>query len=79
VDVNAAISFVTAVGKGIPKCLDLLATELAFGFREARIKALAALLPPFPMFEFEFSKGYLKPKLLISGSRDDFAPHQPLL
>jgi len=42
--------------------LGLLAIELAFGFKETRIKALAALLPPFSMFEFEFSKGYLKPK-----------------
>jgi len=54
--------------------LGLLAIELAFGFKEARIRALAALLPPFSMFDFEFIKGYLKPKLLISGSRDDFAP-----
>jgi len=42
--------------------LGLLAIQLAFGFREARIKALAALLPPFSMFDFEFIKGYLKPK-----------------
>jgi hypothetical protein len=54
--------------------LGLLAIELAFGFGEARIKALAVLLPPFSMCDFKFRKGYLKPKLLISGSRDDFAP-----
>ena len=42
------------------------------GSSDARIKALAAVSPPLPMFNFDFLKGCLKPKLLISGSRDSF-------
>jgi alpha/beta superfamily hydrolase len=79
-DVEAAISFISAV-----KEVDLERIGLAgysagagfafpVGFNDDRIRALAAISPPLPMFDFDFLKGCPKPKLLISGSRDELIP-----
>jgi len=79
-DVNAAISFVTTVSEVDSKRIGLVGYSagagfaLPAGFKDTRIKALAAISPPLSMFDFEFLKGCLKPKFLISGSRDDFTP-----
>jgi alpha/beta superfamily hydrolase len=84
-DVEAAISFVSTV-KGVDSEKIGLAGysagagfALSVGFNDNRIKALAAVSPPIPMFDFDFLKSCLKPKLLISGSRDDLIPINQLL
>jgi alpha/beta superfamily hydrolase len=79
-DVGAAISFISTVKKIDSKRIGLAgysagaAFALPIGSDDVRIKALAAVSPPLPMFDFDFLKGCLKPKLLISGSRDNFIP-----
>jgi alpha/beta superfamily hydrolase len=79
-DVEAAISFVSTVKKVDYKRIGLVGYSagagfaLPVGFNDDRIKALAAVSPPIPMFDFDFLKSCLKPKLLISGSRDDLIP-----
>ncbi len=79
-DVEAAISFISTVKKVDSKRIGLAGYSAGAGFampigsNDTRIKALAAVSPPLPMFDFDFLKGCLKQKLLISGSRDDFTP-----
>ena len=79
-DVEAAITFISTVKEVDAKRIGLAGYSagagFAFpvGFNDARIKALAAVSPPLPMFDFDFLKRYLKPKLLILGSRDSFIP-----
>ena len=76
-DVEAAISFVSTVKEVDSKRIGLAGYSagagFAFpvGFNDDRIRALAAVSPPLPMFDFDFLKNCPKPKLLISGSRDD--------
>lgn len=84
-DVEAAISFVSTVKEIDSKRIGLAGYSagagfaLPVGFKDARIKALAAVSPPFPMFDFNFLKGCPKPKLLISGSRDNLIPADQFL
>lgn len=79
-DVDAGISFLTALREVDSKRIGLVgysagaAFAFPVGFKDDRIKALAAVSPPLSMFDFEFLKACLKPKFLISGSRDDVAP-----
>jgi alpha/beta superfamily hydrolase len=79
-DVEAAISFISTVKEVDSKRIGLAGYSagagFAFpiGFNDARIKALAAVSPPLPMFDFDFLKSCPKPKLLILGSRDDLIP-----
>ncbi|MBE9513579.1 MAG: hypothetical protein IMY83_00915, partial [Chloroflexi bacterium] len=79
-DVDAAISFVSAAEEVNSTAIGLAGysagagSALPVGVKEARIKALAAISPPLSMFDFEFLRGSLKPKFLISGSRDSFTP-----
>jgi alpha/beta superfamily hydrolase len=79
-DVKAAISFISTVKEVDSKRIGLAGYSAGAGFalpvsfNDDRIKALAAVSPPIPMFDFEFLKSCLKPKLLISGSRDDLIP-----
>jgi alpha/beta superfamily hydrolase len=84
-DVKASISFITTV-----KAVDSSRIGLAgysagagfafpVGFNDVRIKALAAVSPPLAMFDFDFLKGCPKPKLLVSGSRDNFTPTNQFL
>jgi alpha/beta superfamily hydrolase len=79
-DVEAAISFISAV-----KEVDLERIGLAgysagagfafpVGFNDDRIRALAAVSPPISMFDFDFLENCPKPKLLISGNRDELIP-----
>jgi alpha/beta superfamily hydrolase len=84
-DVKAAISFISTV-KGVnSKRIGLAGYSAGAGFalpvglNDVRIKALAAVSPPLPMFDFDFLKSGPKPKLLISGSRDNFTPADQFL
>jgi len=76
-DVEAAISFISTVKEVDSKRIGLAGYSagagFAFpiGFNDDRIRALAAVSPPLSMFDFDFLKSCPKPKLLISGSRDD--------
>ena len=79
-DAAAAISFISSV-KGIDLEKIALAgysAGAAFGlpvaFKDDRVKALVAISPPISMYGFEFLRNCVKPKLLISGSEDNFTP-----
>ena len=84
-DVGAAISFVTTVSEVDSERIGLAGYSAGAGFalpvgsKSAQIKALAAISPPLSMFDFEFLKDCLKPKLLISGGRDGFTATSQLL
>jgi alpha/beta superfamily hydrolase len=77
-DVEAAITLICTVNEVDQERIGLAGYSAGAGFAfpvgssDARIKALAAVSPPLPMFDFNFLKGCLKPKLFISGSRDSF-------
>jgi alpha/beta superfamily hydrolase len=79
-DVEAAISFMSTVKEVDSKRIGLAGYSagagfaLSVGFNDVRIKALAAVSPPLLMFDFNFLKSCPKPKLLISGSKDDLIP-----
>jgi len=79
-DVKETISFISTVKEVDPGRIGLAGYSagagfaLPVGFNDDRIKALAAVSPPLPMFDFDFLKACLKPKLLISGSRDELIP-----
>lgn len=84
-DVDAAISFVTTVRGVDTERIGLVGYSAGAGFalpvgsRSTKIKALAAISPPLSMFDFELLKGCLKPKLFISGSRDNLIPSSQFL
>src|SRR4030042_370980 len=84
-DVEAAISFISRL-KGISSTrIGLAGYSAGAGFAipvgsgDSRIKALAAVSPPLNMFSFDFLGSCLKPRLLVSGSRDDFTPADQFL
>lgn len=84
-DVEAAISFISRL-KGINSTrIGLTGYSAGAGFAipvgsaDSRIKALAAVSPSLNMFSFNFLGSCLKPKLLVSGSRDDFTPPDQFL
>jgi alpha/beta superfamily hydrolase len=76
-DVEAAISFISTVKEVNSKRIGLAGYSagagfaLPVGFNDDRIRVLAAVSPPFSMFDFDFLKSCPKPKLLISGGKDD--------
>jgi alpha/beta superfamily hydrolase len=80
-DVEAAISFISTVQEVDSKRIGLAGYSagagfaLPIGFKEA----MAAVSPPLSMFDFDFLKSCPKPKLLISGSRDDLTPTDQFL
>ena len=84
-DVEAAISFISTVKKVDSDRIGLAGYSagagfaLPVGYKDVRIKALAAISPPLSMFDFDLLKGCPKPKLLISGSKDDLIPIENLL
>lgn len=84
-DVGAAISFVATVSEVDSERIGLAgysagaAFALPVGYDSAQIEALAAISPPLSLFDFEFLKDCLKPKLLISGGRDGFTPRKQFL
>jgi alpha/beta superfamily hydrolase len=79
-DVEAAISFIGTVNEVDSERIGLAGYSAGAGFAlpvgssDGRIRALAAVSPPLLMFDFDFLKACSKPKLLISGSRDDLTP-----
>jgi len=79
-DVEAAISFMCTLREIDPARIGLAGYSAGAGFAipvgsgDSRIKALAAVSPPLNMFSFDFLGSCLKPRLLVSGSRDDFTP-----
>jgi len=79
-DVEAAISFISTVKEVDSRRIGLAGYSagagfaLPVGFNDARIRALAAVSLPLPMFDFDFLKSCPKPKLFISGSRDNLIP-----
>jgi alpha/beta superfamily hydrolase len=79
-DVEAAVYFMSTVKEVDCKRIGLAGYSagagfaLPIGFKDDRITALAAISPPLPMFDFDFLKNCPKPKLFISGSRDDLIP-----
>lgn len=79
-DVAAAISYITSLSQVKPDAIGLAgySAGAAFGLpvacEDERVKAIAAVSPPLPMFDFEFLRGCLKPKILICGDTDDFTP-----
>jgi len=84
-DVSAAISFVSGVTEADSGRVGLVGYSAGAGFafpvgvKDARIKALAAVSPPLSMFDFGLLKDCPKPKLIISGSRDNLIPASRLL
>jgi alpha/beta superfamily hydrolase len=84
-DVEAAISFISTVKEVDSERIGLAGYSagagfaLPVGFNDDRIRALAAVSPPIPMFDFDFLKNCPKPKLLISGSRDELIPTDQFL
>jgi alpha/beta superfamily hydrolase len=84
-DVESAISLISTVEAVDSERIGLAGYSagagFAFpvGFNNDRIRALAAISPPLSMFDFDFLKRCPKPKLLISGSRDDLIPIDQLL
>jgi alpha/beta superfamily hydrolase len=84
-DVEAAISFISTVKEVDSERIGIAGYSAGAGFalpvgsKDARIKALAAISPPLLMFDFDFLKSYPKPKLLISGNRDDLIPADQFL
>jgi alpha/beta superfamily hydrolase len=79
-DVAAAISFLTVVREVDSEKIGLAgysagaAFALPVGSTSAQVRALAAISPPLSIFDFESLERCLKPKLLISGGRDEFTP-----
>ncbi len=84
-DVAAAISFLTVVREVDSERIGLAGYSAGAGFAlpvgstSARIKALAAISPPLSIFDFESLERCPKPKLLISGGRDEFTPPRRFL
>jgi len=76
-DVEAAISFISTVKEVDSERMGLAGYSagagfaLPVGYKDVRIKALAAISPPLSMFDFDFLKSCPRPKLLILGSKDD--------
>jgi uncharacterized protein len=84
-DVLAAISYLTTV-----KEVDTLKIGLAgysFGavvgmpvdVRDKRVKALAAISPPFPLSDFQFLMDSKKPKFLVLGDADQYTSRRDFL
>ena len=84
-DVSAAISFLSSVNEVALKRMAIVGYSagagfgLPTGFKDGRINALAAISPPLAMFDFEFLRNCLKPKLLVSGGKDNFIPSSHFL
>jgi alpha/beta superfamily hydrolase len=84
-DVEAAVFFLTTLKEIDSRRIGLAGYSAGAGFAlpagvtDARVKALAAVSPPFNMFNFDLLNRCRKSKLLISGSSDDFTPGDQFL
>jgi len=79
-DVKAALAFIASQAVIDRKRLGIAAYSFgtipsfaAMPFAQ-QVQAIAAISPPLSMSRLEGLKGYLRPKLLISGSGDNFTP-----
>ncbi|MBE0415435.1 MAG: dienelactone hydrolase family protein [Dehalococcoidia bacterium] len=83
-DVRAAVSFVASMeqvdSKRIGLCGYSAGVIAPFSTmpQDERVQAIAAISPPVSFGLLEGFKAFPKPKLVISGSRDDFTPLQDL-
>jgi hypothetical protein len=79
-DVRAAIAYLSSIDGVDPERIGFAGYSAGAGFGvkvacdDNRIRVLAAISPPISMFDFECLKGCAKPKILVSGERDDFTP-----
>ena len=79
-DVRAAISFATSVKEIDSQRIGLVGYSAGAGFalpvcfNDERLRALVAISPPLAMFDFQPLRDCFKPKLLFSGSEDNFTP-----
>jgi uncharacterized protein len=79
-DVEAAISYLASVKSIDPNKIGLTgysagaAWGMAAGYKDNRIKAMAAISPALTMFDFNFLENYLLPLFLVSGGNDNFVP-----
>lgn len=79
-DVRAALLFLTTIPSVKADYIGLIgysagaSFSLPVGVYDERIKALAAISPPISMTDFSYLGDCPKPKLLVSGSTDDFTP-----
>jgi len=77
-DITAAISFCASMGEVDNERIGLCGysagavAAFATGPPDERIQAAAAISPPLAMASLEGLKGYPKPKLIVTGSRDNF-------
>jgi hypothetical protein len=84
-DVGAALSFMSEAYEIDCESIGLAGYSagagfaLPVGFRDDRVRALAAVSPPLSMFDLHFLEDCPKPKLLISGSRDDLIEANEIL
>jgi alpha/beta superfamily hydrolase len=79
-DALSAITFISSVKEVDQNRIGLAgysagaAWGLSAAYRDIRVKALAAISPPLTMFDFAFLQNCTLPKLMVSGSEDDFTP-----
>jgi hypothetical protein len=77
-DVTAALDYLDARFPAVPVCLIGFSfgasVALRVGASDARVAALVGLGVPVASTNMDFLRGVLKPKLIIQGTRDQFAP-----
>lgn len=79
-DVSAAISYMAEIKEANPDKIGIAGYSAGAGFsfpvacRDKRVKAMAAISPPVSLYDFSLLKNCSKPKLLISGTEDNFTP-----
>lgn len=84
-DVAAAISFIIAREEVDKSRIGLAGYSfgavvgMPVGVRDERVKALAAISPPFSLSDFGFFVDCAKPRFLIAGDMDEYTPHREFL
>jgi uncharacterized protein len=84
-DVKSAIEFLLSQKELDPLRLGLAgysagsAWGVAAACRDPRVKSLAAISPPLSMFDYSCLRDCIKPKLMISGTEDQFVPVKPFV
>jgi len=79
-DVRSAVAYVETLEYVDKGRIGLAGYSAGAGFgvpvacNDRRVKAVCAISPPLSMFDFACLSDYVKPKLLLSGARDDFTP-----
>lgn len=79
-DVRSAVAYVETLSYVESGRIGLAGYSAGAGFgvpvacSDGRVKAICAISPPLVMFDFGCLVDCAKPKLLVSGARDDFTP-----